>query len=359
MGIGLVIAGAAIGAMKLRNERPIVVINGEKISRSRFMTELEASQGASVLRHMIQEKLVMQEAARKGVLPSPAQVQAEIANLREAQPDFDRQLRLSGKTKEELEENIRERLAEANLIAARVKLTDPEIKQVWAAHQKEFSHPEGRKIAMIVTKSAEIGDKARRSMEAGAEAAIAAQNPGMALPGGQSQLNVYRGLLPAAVEKEIFALKTGHVSAVLPAGKVFLVVKVLDQIPAHQKSYDEVKDRLLLALKLRKGMSEPELIQSLQKEARIEFKSDRYKGLADMALATPAPRSTRLARAGLRHSAALLLGAGSAPAPLLSPPQSAPRHCHVTSFVTAPSSTHKAVSLLPYPPRPYLIGGWS
>src|SRR5437763_3380270 len=98
LGVGVAIACASVGAVKLRNERPIVVINGEKISRTRFLAELEASQGANVLRHMIQEKLVMQQATKKGLLPTPAQVQTEIANLREAEPDVDRQLRLSGKT---------------------------------------------------------------------------------------------------------------------------------------------------------------------------------------------------------------------------------------------------------------------
>jgi foldase protein PrsA len=297
MGIGLVIAGASIGAIKLRNERPIVVINGETISRGRFLNELEASQGANVLRRMLQEKLVMQQAAKKGVMPTPAQVQAEIANLREAEPDIDRQLHLNGKTQEDLEHDIQGKLAAANLIAAAVKLQDSEIKQLWAAHQKQFSRPEGRKVAMILAKSAEIGDKARRSLVAGADAAYASQNAGMGLPGGQSQIIVYRGQLPGPVEKQIFAMRTGEVSPVLPMGKLFTVAKVLEQVPAHQKSFDEVKDRLALAVKVRKGMSEPELIQSLQKEAKIEFKSDRYKGLADMALAAPLPHPVRVARA--------------------------------------------------------------
>ncbi len=297
IGIGFAIAGAAVGVVKLRSERPIVVVNGEKISRSRFLAELEVSQGSNVLRRMIQEKLVMQQAARKGLLPTPAQVQAEIARLREAEPDVDRQLRLNGKTPEDLESDLRGRLAAANLIAAEVKLPDSEIKKLWAEHPKQFNRPEARKIAMILTKTAAIGDKTRRSMAAGASAEFVSQNAGMALPGGQSQIVVYRGQLPAAVEKQVFAMRTGEVSPVLPIGKFFTVIKVLEQIPAHQKSFDEVKDRLALVVKLRKGKSEPELIQALQKEAKIEFKSDRYKGLADTALAAPLPHPLRVARA--------------------------------------------------------------
>src|SRR6266849_3323267 len=124
IGTGLVIAGASMGAVKLRNERPIVVINGEQISRSRFLAELEAQQGANVLRRMMQEKLVLQQAAKKGLMPTPAQIQAEIAEMRQADPDLERQLRLSGKTTADLEHDSQGRLAAAHLIAADVKLSD-------------------------------------------------------------------------------------------------------------------------------------------------------------------------------------------------------------------------------------------
>ena len=67
--------------------------------------------------------------------------------------DVDRQLRLSGKTPEDLENDIRGRLAAANLIAADVKLPDSEIKKLWASHQKQFNRPEARKVAMILAKS--------------------------------------------------------------------------------------------------------------------------------------------------------------------------------------------------------------
>jgi parvulin-like peptidyl-prolyl isomerase len=296
IGAGLAIAGASITAVKLRNERPIVVVNGEKISRSRFLAELEEAQGANVLRRMIQEKLVLQQAAKKGLMPTPAQIQAEIAELRQSDPDMDRQLRLSGKTEADLEHDVQGRLATARLIAADVKLSDQEAKQLWATHQKQFNRPEGRKLSMILAKTSDIAEKARRSMAAGASAEFAAQSPGMALPGGRSQIIAYRGQLPPRLEKQVFAMRIGEVSSVLQLGRMFAVVKVIDQIPAQQKSFDQVKDRLELALKVRKGKSQPELIQSLQKEARIDFQSDRYKGLADTALAAPLPRPVRVAR---------------------------------------------------------------
>ena len=70
---------------------------------------------------MIQEKLVLQEARKKGLLPTQAQVQAEIAQMKETEPDLDRQLKLRGKSMEELSTDVRGRLAMANLIAADVK----------------------------------------------------------------------------------------------------------------------------------------------------------------------------------------------------------------------------------------------
>src|SRR4051812_20539731 len=139
IGIGVAIAGASVGMVKLRNEKPIAVINGEKITRASFIAAMEKDQGAGVLRRLIQEKLVLQEAKKKGLLPTQAQVQAEIAQMRETEPDLDRQLKLRGKSMEELSMDVRGRLAMANLIAADVKLPDAEVKKLWAANQKKFN----------------------------------------------------------------------------------------------------------------------------------------------------------------------------------------------------------------------------
>ncbi len=296
IGLGLAIAGTAIGAVKLRNERPVVVVNGEKISRSRFQTELEKEQGAGVLRRLIQEKLVLQAAQKKGVLPTPAQVQTELTQMRETEPDLDRQLRLRGKNIEELQGDLRGRLAMANLIAADVKMPDAEVKKLWSAYQKKINRPEGRKIAMVVTKSVDVGAKARGLMTAGTPAEFAAQNAGMALPGGRSQLSVYRGQLPPTLEKAVFDLKPGTVSSVLPMGQAFVVVKALEIIPAQKKSFDEAKDRLMLAAKVSKGKDQMELLQELQKSAKINFESHRYDNILDKALSTPETGNKRVAQ---------------------------------------------------------------
>jgi foldase protein PrsA len=297
IGTGIIVAGASVAAFKLRTERPIVVINGEKISRGQFLAELEKSDGATVLRRMIQEQLVLQQAKKKGLMPTSQQINAEIDTMREGDPDLDRQLRLRGKTMEELKHDLRGRLAAANLIASEVKVPDSVAKTLWLSHQKQFNRPEGRKVEMVIARSNDIGEKARRLMADGIPAEFASQNTGMALPGGRSQILLYKGQLPASLENTVFSLKTGTVSQVLPLGSAFAVVKVVEEIPARQKKFDEVKDRLLLTAKLQKGKSQPELVQALQKQAKIEFKSERYAGLKDTALAAPDPRATRVARA--------------------------------------------------------------
>lgn len=291
IGLGLAIATGSVLALKLRGERAIVIINGEKISRGAFLAQLEREHGATVLRRMIQERLILQEAKKKGLIPTAAEVQKEIADMRELEPDLDRQLRLNGKTLEDLHEDVRGRMAMANLIAAEVTLPEGETKKLWAQNRKQFRRPEGRKIAMIVARTKAHAEKARRLMADGIPAEFAAQNEGMALPGGRSQMVIYRGQLPATFEKQVYSLKPGTISNVLPMGEAFAVVKVLSEVPAREKSYDEVKEKLSLLAKLRKGKSQPELLQALQKNAKIEFKSDRYRGLADTALATGDPRA--------------------------------------------------------------------
>jgi foldase protein PrsA len=296
IGVGLAVAVGAVGAVKLRNQRAIVVINGEKITRARFLNELERNYGGTVLRQMLQERLVLQQAKKKGVMPTSAEVQKEIADMREEEPDLDRQLRIHGKAVEDLARDVEGRLAVARLIASDVNVPDSEIQKLWASYQQKFNRPEGRKVEMVLTKTSEIGEKARNLMVAGTPAEFASQSPGMALPGGRSQMILYRGQVPGALEGPIFALRPGQVSSVLRLGNAFAVVKVVETVPPRQKKFEDVKQRLLIAAKLRKGKSEPELLQALQKAAKIEFKSDRYKGLADASLTAVDPRGARLAK---------------------------------------------------------------
>jgi foldase protein PrsA len=296
IGAGIVVAVGAVGAIKLRNQRPIVVVNGEKITRARFLNELERNYGGAVLRQLLQEKLVLQQARKKGVLPTPQEIQAEIAEMRQEEPDLDRQLRIRGKEVGDLSHDVEGRLAVARLIASEVNVPDSEIQKLWATYQKRFNKPEGRKVEIVIAKTSAIGDKARRLMADGIPAEFASQNPGMALPGGRSQMILYRGQGPAPIEQPAFALRPGQVSDVIRLGNAFAVIKVTEVIAPRQKRFEDVKPRLLIAAKLRKGKSEPELLQSLQKAAKIEFKSDRYKGLADATLTAADPRATRVAR---------------------------------------------------------------
>jgi foldase protein PrsA len=291
LGLGLVVAIGAVGAVKVRGDRAVVIVNGEKISRGAFIAELERQHGATVLRRMLHERLILQEAKKRHLTPTPAQIEKEIAEMREIEPDMDRQLRINGKTLEDLKEDIQGRLATANLIAADVKLPDSEAKKLYSENQKRFSRPEGRQVAMILTKTREIGDKARRLLADGIPSEFASQNEGMALPGSRSQIILFRGQLPPTVEKPIFALRKGEITPVLRMGQAFAVVKVIETVPARHQSFEEVKEKLVVAAKLRKGKSQPELLQALQKTAKIEFKSDRYKGLEDTALPAADPRA--------------------------------------------------------------------
>jgi foldase protein PrsA len=296
IGVGIAVAAGAVGVVKLRNQRPIVIVNGEKITRARFLNELERNYGGAVLRQMLQEKLVLQQARKKGVMPTPQEVQAEIAEMREEEPDLDRQLRIRGKAVDDLSHDVEGRLAVAHLIASEVKLPDSEIQKLWATYQKRFNKPDGRKVEIVVAKTKEIGAKARRLLADGIPAEFASQNPGMALPGGRSQMILYRGQGPKEIEQPAFALRPGQVSEVVRLGNAFAVIKVTEVIPARQKRFEDVKQRLMIAAKLRKGKSEPELLQSLQQAAQIQFKSDRYKGLADASLASADPRGARVAQ---------------------------------------------------------------
>src|SRR5258708_7092813 len=92
--LGLVvgmIVGAGLGALlirqRYRSHDVVVAVNGKIITKDEFFTRLQKQGGAVVLRQMVNEELVLQYAAKKGLLPTDSAVNARYA-AQSRQRDF-------------------------------------------------------------------------------------------------------------------------------------------------------------------------------------------------------------------------------------------------------------------------------
>ena len=106
-------------------------VNGSPISRLSIINELEKRGGISVLDSLITQKLVEQEAARRNISVSKAEVDASIAsietNLKNQSTDLTTALAAQGMTLDDLKNQIILQKLLEKLLADKVTVTEDEI----------------------------------------------------------------------------------------------------------------------------------------------------------------------------------------------------------------------------------------
>lgn len=140
----------------LRNIVPVALVNGEKISRPIFTQQLLKIAGQQVMSNLIAEKLIYQEAKKRHVSVTKGEVAKKVADIVEL---LDRQhltlkdlLVSQGRTKPELENEIKLQLTIEKLFKNQLTITTREIDQYFVTSnikRAEGALFESQKIAII------------------------------------------------------------------------------------------------------------------------------------------------------------------------------------------------------------------
>lgn len=125
----------------LRGTIVAALVNGTPIARLTVVKELEKQAGTQVLDTLISEALIKQEAARRGVSITQAEVEAQFAKinkqLKAQGQSIDSVLAAQGLTKSDVEKQLRVQIMVEKLVADKTKATDKEI-EAYIQENKEF-----------------------------------------------------------------------------------------------------------------------------------------------------------------------------------------------------------------------------
>jgi peptidyl-prolyl cis-trans isomerase SurA len=198
-----------------------------------------------LLNDLIERRLLYQVAKREGTLPSPAEVQGAIDDLRrnnnaadEAQ--FRALLKTEGLTLEQIRRNVGERLAIGRLLARQVRssilLSEEEIAAYYAANPSKFQRVPEAQIyhALFDVRTDQDEAKVRARVEealatirAGADFVATAKQYGDDPAGsGADLLTVRRGELAPEIEAVAFGLPPGGISEPIRTAAGLHLIKV-------------------------------------------------------------------------------------------------------------------------------------
>ena len=267
------------------------IVNGEPISREKYLGALEKQYGAEVLDQLVNTALLRQEAERCGAAQNE-KLEAEIRQR--AQQEVDAVLlqraRVQGLASiEELERNyeraggresfaaLRDRLAQEarlfaepqvladKILAQRIQVTDEQIAA-------EFASRYGPKVIVrqIVVRTRADAEAVLTKLKSGADfSALALEmsvDPVSGTRGGLMEPLPNQGPLGAA-----FALKENETSDIIRTEEGFHVLKMVRSIPARNAKLEDVKEELrqqVMQTETRKRI--PELLAELRAKSKIE-----------------------------------------------------------------------------------------
>lgn len=218
-------------------------------------------QKKTLLEDLINRRLLLQEAERKGVVVGTDEVEAQLLRLRGGykESEFEELLKTKDFTIAELKVTLRDSLVMRkylrNHVFARLAVTDQEIDRFLQDHPEMFLAKEQVRARHIVVKTADKAKEVLDEIKKGLlfeEAAIKYSLSPEGKSGGDLGFFA-RGQMPKVFD-EVFGLKVGELSPVMASDYGFHIFKVLEHRPEGLRPNDELRKEVERQLRIDKEL---------------------------------------------------------------------------------------------------------
>lgn len=224
-----------------------------------------------VLERLIDDELILQQAAELKLTVTSEQVDSSIEEIKRQNNIDDDQLRealrAQGMSMAAYRADLKKQLLRFRVIniavGSRVTISDDDVKTYYDRHMKDganvqvrASHifiaiPENADPAVVAEKQAQakkLLDRALAGEDFAKLAREASDDPATRAEGGD--LGYFgKDMLPKAIEEMVFAMKPGEIRGPVRADRGFHVIKLIDRKTKDPKPLDEVKDDVRMQLR--------------------------------------------------------------------------------------------------------------
>lgn len=219
------------------------------------------------LQALLSDQVVLNAAQKRHIDVTPAQVEDRLLQLHG--PDWkDPDPRYRETVRREM---ILERTALADL-GARARVPDSALRAYFEEHKAEYGTAARVQIRQIVVAEKPKAEELRAELEKGGDFAelARANSIGPEASEGGMLPPFAKGEMPEAFDRA-FELEPGRVSPVIESPYGFHLFLVVARLPAHEASFDEVREKIALELGERQLSDlRREWVRSLRKNADIK-----------------------------------------------------------------------------------------
>lgn len=270
----VLVAASYLGCGRQKEgEEAVAWVNGEAILFSVYWDEVrdrynEVTEASSpqpdvllilkrkVLNDLIRERLLLQEASRRGITVSEEALEARVNEIKAGYTDspFRRSLMQRAVDYDQWRQSLRENMILEALYRSVVRgarePTEEEIRDYYKQHPDEFLNPEAVQLSQIVVKNRATAETLLRRIRKGESFEDLAEKYSIGPEKEESgRLGIYqRGELPQSLEKAAFSTPTGKVTSLVETQHGFHLLKVVKRIPSHLQSEEEARAEVVRKL---------------------------------------------------------------------------------------------------------------
>ena len=279
-------------------DKAMVSVNGEKITKGQLDNRLEGQAGKSTLQQMVDTSLVLQYGKSANITVTDAEIQDQLNQLEQRFPpgQFETILKNQGLTMDDAKNIERVQLIVKKAVDKQVTITDAQVADFYNKNKSLYDTPAQVRARHILVKTKAEADAIEAQLHAGADFATLAKknstDPGSKASGGElgwfGPTQMVKPFADAA-----FARPIGEIGPPVQSIYGWHIIQVEEKRGAHTASLAEAapKVRQMLLQQAEASQSGP-FIESLRAKANIQVYDQRFNPLFPppvAPLATPAP----------------------------------------------------------------------
>lgn len=262
-GLGAV-AGTFVTRNKYKSAATVVVVNGKTIDQPYFFQKLQVVSGPATIHTIVEEELRKQFARKLGVAPTEEEISVRLKSIL-SQPNAAAAMEASGQTPKDVRDSVEVQLAQANVLAKGIDVTDKEVSDYYKSQSDpsnlsaQYYKPATAQIQAVITRSKDKITAAQHELSMGVDIGEVAQKY------SEDPSAAKRGVFPPIVkgrtnlgkikdfESTVFGLEVGKISSPVEIGGAWWIIRCNDKAPTTTVPFDQVKDDCKLGARVAKG----------------------------------------------------------------------------------------------------------
>ncbi len=279
-----VFVGALLAGLGCQ-EKPVAIVNGDRITEKEFIARMKEVTGEQVLQDMIDRKVIEDAFVTAGLQLSAEEVAVEIQKMQSRFPSpeaFNDSLVSQGTSLSKLQDNIGFGLKLEKLAFKDVQVTEEKLKAFYEQNKARYDKPLRVKIKEIVAIGKGPAEEAMAALrkEGASFAAVAHQysiSPTSRDYGGQLPEMPVSQLQPMALRGPAATAKVGEIAGPIETEQGWYVIQIDDRKAAVKSTLESAREEVTGDFKRSEAPRFSELLKQLRQQAVVKIVDPEYQ----------------------------------------------------------------------------------